>query len=355
MKHVTDKIKACLMQGVLANHFPGASFCIIEKNGHISSDYVGFKQTYPHKVKLEGHLVYDVASLTKVLVTTTLIMKLIEDQKLSLNSKVSNILNHFKHTDITIEDLLIHASGLPADIVKANQLKSKDDVFDYIYKLDLSYVKHSQVIYSDIGFILLGKIIETLYQKALDEVAHNEIFTPLQMIHSTFRPNSNNTAPTEFRNDFVFKGLLQGQVHDEKAFALNGIAGHAGLFSTAPDIAKFILAILKNEFILNRYTIDLLFKPVIQFNDNHKKMIIRSYGYDKPTINSSAGKYYNFEETILHTGFTGCNLWIDRKKGIGFVMLSNAVHPTRANKGIISYRHEVANIIYEEGGFIDEV
>jgi CubicO group peptidase (beta-lactamase class C family) len=354
MKHVLYKIKDCLMQGILENHFPGASFCIIEKNGHISCDYVGFKQTYPQKVKLDCHLVYDVASLTKVIVTTTLVMKLVEDKRLNLDSKVSTILRDFKHKEITIEDLLIHASGLPADIVNAKQLKSEKEVFEYIYKLDLSYPTGSQIVYSDIGFILLGKVIETLDQKSLDHIAQKEIFEPLQMLNSTFYPRKNITAPTELRNDRVFQGLLQGQVHDEKAFALNGIAGHAGLFSTAPDIAKFILAILRNEFVLNVNTVELLFKSIIQFKDAKQNLIIRAYGYDKPTKNSSAGQYSNFEQTILHTGFTGCNLWIDRKKGIGFVMLSNAVHPTRANKGIISYRHEVANIIYEEGGFIDE-
>jgi CubicO group peptidase (beta-lactamase class C family) len=343
---ILNQIKEMLLEGVLKKHFPGAHFAIIYKDQEPLIDYVGYKQIYPDFVKCQGDEIYDVASLTKVVFTTTIVMKLIEEGRLTLETKVSDILDWFIHDDISIYDLLTHTSGLPADIPRANTLKDKEDVLSKIRNIKLKEKKGVFIIYSDIGFILLGLMIEKITLKSLNENGQDIIFKPLGMYDTSFEPIISRTAPTEYREDDVYHGLLKGKVHDEKAFALGG-AGHAGLFSTAKDLAIFIKAILEDKFVLSLDTIDQLFqvreiKPSLNGN-----ILKRALGWDKPTEGGSSSDLSDFKQTILHTGFTGCNMFIDRKNGIGFVMLSNAVHPKRALNQIIGYRKYIAKKIYE--------
>lgn len=210
-----------------------------------------------------------------------------------------------------------------------------------MFAADIVHPDHS-IVYSDIGFILLGLIVERILRVPLDQAAETRIFRPLSMKNSAFNPNPTDAAPTEYREDDVYKGLLKGLVHDEKAYALSGVAGHAGLFSTPFDLGLFIQAILNDTFVLSSPTLDALFIPRAT-SDDHKT--IRAYGWDKPTSNCSAGSNAPFEDTILHTGFTGCNMWIDRKNDLGFVLLSNAVHPKRSCNGILPYRRRIADAI----------
>lgn len=340
------EVSNLLKKGVELGDFPGASYAIVYKQGIIDYDFVGYRQIEPFKVFNNGNEIYDCASLTKVICTTTLIMKLIEEQRIRLETLVSDILPGFKHKDIRVFHLLTHSSGLPADIPKAKTLKNRAMVLDKVFDFDLINPVGEKIIYSDIGFILLGLIIEELTGSTIDVFAHKVIFQPLNMVDSSYHPVKERCAPTEVRDDEVFKGLLQGMVHDEKAFALGGVAGHAGLFSTVKDLSKFILSILNNDGrVLKPETVEMLF--ALQANDISESgtRLVRALGWDKPTKGGTAGDLVSFEHTILHTGFTGCNIWIEREKGIGFVMLSNAVHPKRNRNGIIKYRNIIGNII----------
>ncbi|MCF7925043.1 MAG: beta-lactamase family protein [Candidatus Izimaplasma sp.] len=342
MKLIND----LLQQGVDNHDFPGVGYLIIDRTGKIEKAYIGYKQTYPNKVPIENTIIYDVASLTKVISTTTMIMKLIENNQLTLNTNVSEILPRFQHQTITVKHLLTHTSGLPADIPKAYTLRNRDDVIEQIYGFELINPVGKHIIYSDIGFLLLGLMVEKITQTSLEHYAHKVIFKPLDMAHTSYRPQKTLCAPTEYRNDTVYQGLLQGQVHDEKAFAMNGLSGHAGLFSTVEDIGKFIFSLLINdEKILQKKTVDLLFETQVTDYLKNGNQLIRALGWDKPTKGGTAGDYVSVKDTIVHTGFTGCNMWIDRNKGIGFVMLSNAVHPKRENNKIIHYRNKIGNII----------
>lgn len=342
MKAVTDLLK----QGVDKGDFPGCSYAIVDNSGHLDLDYLGFKELKPNPIKNNGDEIYDCASLTKVVCTTTSIMQLVEKGHLSLETKISDILKAFKHKEITVKHLLTHTSGLPADIPGAKSLESPDMVKEKVYEFDLINKIGQKVVYSDIGFILLGFIVETISGLPLDLYARDHIFIPLDMDDSSFHPDINRAAPTEFRDDDVFKGLLRGQVHDEKAFALGGVAGHAGMFSTPKDLAKFIHSLLVNdEKILKTETVDLLFKLQASSKNERGIMLHRSLGWDKPSIGGTAGDFTSFEDTIVHTGFTGCNMWIERSRGIGFVMLSNAVHPLRTLNNIIKYRNQIGNLI----------
>lgn len=345
------EVSNLLKRGVELGDFPGASYAIVYRNGVIDTGFVGYRQLEPFKEINNGSEIYDCASLTKVICTTTMIMRLIEEKKISLNTSVSDILVSFQHKEVTIFHLLTHSSGLPADIPRAKTLKNKAEVLDKIYNFDLINPVGQRIVYSDIGFILLGLIIEELTEKSLDAFAHEVIFNPLQMNDSTYHPRKERCAPTEFRDDDVYQGLLQGLVHDEKAFALNGVAGHAGLFSTVKDLSKFILSILNNDgLILKPTSVDMLFPLQIRDALDNGTELVRSIGWNKPTKGGTAGDLVSFDNTILHTGFTGCNIWIEREKGVGFVMLSNAVHPYRNKNRIIKYRNPIGNMILSSRG-----
>lgn len=340
-----DKIKKLLKEYIDLKAFPGASFCVVLPGHQVLCDYIGYKRLIPYEEDLIGNEIYDVASLTKVISTTTLMMKLIEDGKLTLETRVSEVLPRFKHVHVTIYDLLTHASGLPADLKRANTLKSRQEVIDLVYEQPLIYETKQKIIYSDVGFILLGLIIEVVTKDTLAHVAKKWIFDPLNMMDTSYHPMVDRCAPTELREDSVYQGVLQGLVHDEKAFAMNGESGHAGLFSTAKDIALFMSSLLNKESVISPETIDKLFETQVSYQMENGAYLNRALGWDKPTQGGSSGDFMPYEDTIIHTGFTGCNMFINRKDGIGFVMLSNDVHPTRAQKGIIKIRREIANII----------
>lgn len=340
------EIKELLEEGVNKSAFPGASFAVVLKNGTVLEDFVGYKSLYPTKSLNRGNEIYDVASLTKVISTTTMIMKLIEEGRLSLHTRVKELLPLFQHEEIEIHHLLTHSSGLAADIPKAYTLRNRQDVEEKIYQASLMNQVGEKIVYSDIGYMILGFIIETLTEKRLDEYADEVIFKPLEMHHTSYRPDPSLCAPTEYRDDDVYQGYLQGKVHDEKSFALEGLSGHAGLFSTVSDISKFILSFLNNdEKVLKKESVDSLFVLRKEMKRENLSPLVRAYGWDKPTKGGTAGDYVSFDHSIVHTGFTGCNMWMDRSKGIGFVMLSNAVHPKREGNGIIAYRNKIGNII----------
>lgn len=338
-------IKDILQQGVENKDFPGGQFCYI-KNDQILCDTVGFKQIEPVIIQNTGDEIYDVASLSKVLSTTILAHKLIEDGVWTLDTLLKDILKRFNHDGITIKDLLIHSSGLKADIQRANKLTSRKELIEKLYQESPYYDKGSMVVYSDIGYLLLGLAIEQTLEMPLDEAAYKCIFMPLGMHDTSYHPDKTRTAPTEFRDDTVYKGLLNGVVHDEKSFAMNGIAGHAGLFSTAKDIAIFIKAILDDTFVLKRATVLKMSMLEIEQKDQYGNLKARSLGYEKPSQDHVLYPYQ--DEVIMHTGFTGCNMMINLKRKTGFVLLTNAVHPKRDMNHIFAYRNQIYQEIIKE-------
>lgn len=338
-----NKIKTILSVGAKEHHFPGGNFCVLY-DGKIECSSVGVTN-YETNEAVTLDTIYDIASLSKVVSTTTMIMKLIEESKLTLDTLVKSILPAFRHEDITIYDLMIHSSGLPADIQRAAKLKSRQEVIDKIYQADVIYEKHTKVVYSDIGYMLLGLIIEELTHKQVNEYAEEVIFSKLGMKDTSYRPEPSRVAPTEFREDDVYHGLLQGKVHDEKSFALEGLSGHAGVFSTAKDIAIFIQSILDEKFVINNELLNELFINRIHYIDDNGTEMNRALGWQKPYKNGYFGEEADFSNTIGHTGFTGCNMIVDRKHKLGFILLTNAVHPKRNLNQIFSYRKQIAKVL----------
>lgn len=343
MPHL-KQVKDILIKGI-GKDFPGASFGMVFPDGHIETDFVGFKQLIPTKEVCNGNEIYDIASLTKVVSTTTMIMKLIEDHRLALDDNISDYVPLFKRHDITIEDVLIHASGLPADISRARYLSNRQDVLYRVFDMALQYQTKTKIVYSDVGFILLGLVIENITGMSLDEAAKHMIFDPLHMKDTSYKPDISRAAPTEIRSDNVCQELLIGKVHDEKSFAMNGLAGHAGLFSTSYDLCLFIKDILLDHKVLNEQTINAMFIPRMTYQSDDGTLLIRSYGWDKNGAGGILGHLERRDGIIGHTGFTGCHMIIDKTNQFGFVLLSNAVHPKRELNHIFAYRKEIADAI----------
>lgn len=348
-----EKIKGLeklIEDAILDGAFPGANYVLVVGEKKFLGSF-GKRSIYPEVEENSIETIYDLASVSKVLSTTTAIMQLIERGQLRLYEPVTNILENFKHKSITIWDLLTHTSGLPADIPKASNLKSREEALDFVFNCDLVYEKNTKIVYSDIGFILLGLIVERLTNQSLANYALENIFMPLEMTNTCYDPsNKDMCAPTEARYDRVYQGILRGDVHDEKAYILGQVAGHAGVFSTVKDMGNFIEMILNNgkfagKEILCKATIDLFFRPQVQEQQGISlDFERRSLGWINKGPMSSSGDLTSVD-TIQHTGFTGTNIFIDRKNGIGFCLLTNRVHPTRDNLKIISVRAKIGNYI----------
>jgi CubicO group peptidase (beta-lactamase class C family) len=224
-----------------------------------------------------------------------------------------------------------------------------------VYKTKLDTIPGEKVIYSDIGFILLGKIVERVSGKSLDQFVADEIFIPLGMIDTYYNPSEmklKRIIPTEYSE--MEGGFVRGKVHDENAHSLGGIAGHAGIFSTAADLAIFSQMMLNHgvyneEKIFSAETIDL-FTQTYDPDDNS-----RCLGWDASNGASSGGVYLS-DNSYGHTGFTGTSLWIDPENDIFVILLTNAIHPHREwkNPKYYDWRQRIHSAVYESLGFTEQ-
>ena len=250
--------------------------------------------------------------------------------------------------------LLLHDSGLPAHRDFYKEAKGHDAVLAKVLAEPLVHEPGTQVEYSDLGFILLGEIIQRLTGETLEEFAKAHIFAPLGMNDSLYNPPVSlrpRIAPTEYDADFR-KRLLRGEVHDENAWAMGGISGNAGLFSTAGDVAAFAQMLLNGGIYAHHR---LLARATIQQFTARQTIgdSARTLGWDVPTPpNSSAGHYFS-PASFGHTGFTGTSLWIDPQRQLFVVLLTNRVNPTRANEQIRQVRPAVHDAIIEALGLLN--
>jgi CubicO group peptidase (beta-lactamase class C family) len=350
MNQLIKGLEGLINQAIEDGAFPGANYALVIGDSTYYGS-LGNKALFPHIETNTIDTIYDMASLTKVIGTTFAILRLVEDGKLRLYTSVKSILPQFLHEEVTIWDLLTHSSGLPADIKGAKLLASREETIERIFNKPLIYPRNTKIVYSDVGYILLGFIVEKLSGMGLDLFVQQSVFDPLDMNGSCYNPiDVERVAPTEARNDSVYQGMLRARVHDEKAYILGGVAGHAGMFSTIHDSSHIIQMILnKGRFnsrqIFAEATIDLLFKPQIEEpNGLAKETNRRGVGWIIKGSYPSSGDLAS-DETIIHTGFTGTNMWIDRINKIGFCMLTNRVHPTRDNIKIIDVRARIGNYI----------
>lgn len=330
VNYLKEYLKKCIDEH---NAFQGATYGLITKND-IYFDCLGRTYIGDRIKDVEINTIFDLASLTKVISTTTAVMKLIEKGELSLYDDVTEILPDFKHEGIKIHNLLTHTAGLPPE-PKYRHCKNREEIINLLYNTEIDYNKKDRkIVYSDTGFMFLGLIIDKI-TGSFEKYVKENIFIPLDMIDTCFNPDKEKVkrcAATEFCS--MRNQLVVGMVHDEKAYLMEGVAGHAGLFSTVKDLANFGLMILnggiyKDKRILSKNTIDLLFK--CQTKGLNER---RGYGW----------QLLNKDTSIYHTGFTGTSILINRKYNIIFILLTNRIYPTRNNEKLIKLRSRINNI-----------
>jgi beta-N-acetylhexosaminidase len=303
--------------------------------------------------------IYDAASLTKAVATTTLVAMQVEAGRLALDLPVSRYIpewnsgpNPERRKTVTIRNLLTHTSGLPAHKDFFLKVHSKHEMVEAICNEPLENAPGTKTVYSDLGFILLGEILERTTGKTADQLALERIFSPLGMADTSFNPSKsllNRIAPTE--NDTTFrKRLLQGEVDDENSFAMGGVAGHAGMFSTAPDLAAFCQMLLNGGiFAQNR----LLTRATIAQFTAAQSQGDKSFtlGWMAPTPNTSSGQYFS-PRSYGHLGFTGTSIWIDPDRQLFVILLTNRVNPTRVNDKITAVRPAVHDAVIKALGMV---
>ncbi|HEX4545472.1 MAG TPA: glycoside hydrolase family 3 N-terminal domain-containing protein [Candidatus Acidoferrum sp.] len=340
--------------------FPGATLAVGNR-GRISVHAFG-KLSYEAKAPATlPTTMYDIASLTKVVATTTLVAKLAESDfavPLDLDAKIERYLpewasgpnGEWRHR-VTVRHLLTHTSGLPPFKEYWRTSKGKQDTLTRICAEPLDYEPGTKEVYSDLGIILMAEIIERLTGRTLDDLAKSFIFSPLGMKDTMYLPPKKlwpQIAPTEIDNNLRHR-LVQGEVHDENAYAIGGVSGHAGLFSTAADLAVFCQMLLNggvyaHQRILRRATI-------AQFTTPQKLSGgTRTLGWAVPTDGGSSGHYFS-AHSFGHTGFTGTSIWIDPDRQLFVVLLTNRVHPTRDNSKIQQVRPALHDAVMQALGF----
>ena len=329
-------------------NLPGAVVLV----GH--GDTIAFEKAYgnrsvdPEMEVMTPDTVFDLASLTKVVATAPSLMLLVQRGRLKLDDPVSKYLPAFGSAGkkkVTLRQLLVHYSGLPADLRRLRQRRPKSkNVLTRIYQTPLVAAPGQRFIYSDLGFVVLGKVVEKVTGQTLSSFAQENIFVPLGMTSTCFLPNREvvpSIAPTERQKN---GSMLRGQVHDPLASKLGGVAGHAGLFSTSRDLARFCQALLQSGS-LNGFE---LFRPdIVSMMTSQQspegKPNIRGFGFDiQSTYSSPKGNFFS-SASYGHTGFTGTSLWIDPGTQTFLIILTNRVHP-HGKGNVKELRTELANI-----------
>jgi len=359
-----DRIAPLVEQAIADKQLPGAVVLVGQGDQVLYRKAFGFKTYSPAAAVTTTDTVFDLASLTKPLVTTTLIMQLVEQGELRLTDPVGKYLQQLTDAEvkkITILQLLTHSSGLADGFDRREFWQGKAGLEQQLAKLQLKTKPDQQFVYSDIGFILLGLVIEQVTKQPLDLLAEQRIFLPLQMIDSRYLPLSQakqeaaylqRIAPTEsLQGDADYQLLLPNYtqpylhavVHDPTALRLGGVAGHAGVFGTADDLALFAQMLLnggelKGQRVLSQLAVRRLVTPVVIGNQS------RALGWDMNTLYSAPKGDLLPPGSFGHTGFTGTSIWIDPVSRTYIILLSNRVHPNR-NSSITDLRAKLANIV----------
>lgn len=296
--------------------------------------------------------VYDLASLTKVVGLTTVAMLLVHEGKLDLDASVQRYVPAFRGPNkdrVTIRHLLTHSSGLPAWRPLYTEATTRATAFTLADTTPLTSEPGATSVYSDLGAIVLTQVIEGITGQRLDALLAARVFGPLGMRDTRFLPPNewqDRVAPTERSQDGT---VIRGTVHDENAWRLGGVSGHAGLFSTAPDLARFA-AWLLGETPGHGPGVNTPTLPPEMVKEWTRRQNLppgssRTLGWDTPSgPNSSAGTKLS-SAAFGHTGFTGTSIWIDPEKGLFIILLTNRVHPTRENNRIGRVRSRVADLV----------
>jgi CubicO group peptidase (beta-lactamase class C family) len=352
MRHV-DR----LMKNAVADHvFPGGVLLVSQSHDIIFFEAYGRANIFSGR-KMTQKTIFDLASLTKPLATTLAIMELIRQSRLTLKDHLGSILPLFKSTDkekIRVENLLYHNSGLPDYrpyykwIKELEPGQRKDALREFLIKEPLIHPIGHQVVYSDLGFMLLCWMIEEVAGIGLDHFVLENIYHPLGLKTLSFLPVDRLPPDAKFAatERCPWRGiLLEGVVHDDNAYSAGGIEGHAGLFGTAKDIFDLLselMVVYRGSVSTGVFDVDLT-RRFLSLNLQNG----RALGFDAPSSKgSSCGRYFS-KRTVGHLGFTGTSFWMDLDRAIVVILLTNRIHPSRDNNRIKAFRPKLHDSVME--------
>jgi uncharacterized protein YbbC (DUF1343 family)/CubicO group peptidase (beta-lactamase class C family) len=339
------QIDGAVQEGIDKGLLPGAVVLVVRQGKIAFRKAYGLRSKQPAEEAMTTDTVFDLASLTKPIATATSIMILLEGGKLKLTDRVAQYVPDFGQQGkeaITLEHLLLHTSGLLADNPVEDYQDGRKKALERINRLRPRAEPGKQFVYSDVNFIVLGELVERVSGQALDVFAREHIFEPLGMGETTFRPDkalAARAAPTEKRDDH----WIRGEVHDPRAYLLGGVAGHAGLFSTADDLAVFSQMILDGGSFNDRRVVKL---ETVRLMTTPRPVPggQRALGWDVRTaFSANRGEGFS-DKSFGHTGFTGTSVWIDPQTQTVVIFLSNRVHPA-AKTTINRLRGRVATLV----------
>ena len=362
-----EELDAYVLSALADSVAPGAVLAIARGGKLVRLRGYGRLDWEPGSPEVTPFSLYDLASLTKVVGTTTAIMILAEEGIVDLDDLVIRYLPEFSRGDarkavVTIRDLLLHQAGLPPFRLFFEELEGSEAVRAAVYETPLEFPPRSGTEYSDIGFMTLAWVIEAVTGERLDRFLERRVFRPLGMFDTGFNPDPSERgriAPTERATEYR-PYLIIGEVHDENAHAMGGVAGHAGLFSTAQDLAV-LGGLLTNRGMLEVCDFEpasgvpcgarsapirtrfLEEETIRRFTARAGLESSRALGWDTPSGQSSSGDYFS-AQSYGHTGFTGTSIWIDPELELFVILLTNRVNPTRENTRHIPFRRAVHDL-----------
>lgn len=347
-----ERVDDVIDRAIADSAFPGAVL-LVAKDGIIVHEKAYGKFTYdPYARPVTTDAIYDLASVTKVISTTSAIMKLVEEGKVKLEDPVIKYFPAFGQNGkgkVTLYNLLVHNSGLQAWRKYYEFCDTSQCVLDSIFAAPLVYTTGDSMIYSDLGLITTGKIIERVTGTTLANYVDSMFFKPLGMKNTMYNPPMelwSRVVPTEvdsfWKKTYV---AVKGRVHDENAATLGGISGHAGLFSTASDLAKILQMELNYGFYGGKRYFDSA--TITKFTKQQNGKSSRAIGWDTRSYGRSFSGQFTSPQSFLHTGFTGTSVVVDPEKKIIVVFLTNRVNPTRNTSKIARIRPAVHDVIFK--------
>jgi beta-glucosidase-like glycosyl hydrolase/CubicO group peptidase (beta-lactamase class C family) len=335
------RIDSIITAAIRDSAFPGAEVAVVRNGAMVWNRAYGTTTYDVNAREVTTSTIFDLASLTKVIATTSAVMKLYDRGELALDDPVSKYIPQFASgpkASMTIRHLLLHRGGFPPFRKFWEMCRTQEEALDSLFATQLVARPGDSTIYSDLGFMTLGKVVERIAGMPLSDFVKREFFDPLQMKNTMYKPPADLrelAAPTEV--DTIWRRrLVRGTVHDENAELMGGVSGHAGLFSTAADLAVYM------QMLLNGGTyggIRLLSDSTVrEFTRKREDGQERFLGWDgKSLVGSSAGSLFS-PSSFGHTGFTGTCAWVDPERNLAVVFLANRVYPTRANTKIFKVR-----------------
>lgn len=335
-----SRIDSIVMDGIAKKAFPGCQVLAMHNGRMLFRKAYGNLTYDTASPRVTMNTVYDIASLTKMVATTLAMMKLVETGKVKLDDPLSRYLPYLKHTDkqhITIRQAMSHVARLSACGSFWLEAQTADDPRESVLQQVAAspMLPNSEYVYSDLGFILLGDLVEHVSGQRLDIFVSRHFYSPMALCHTAFNPvergiDSLAIAPTEWDEAYRHR-QLQGIVHDENAYAMGGVSGHAGLFSTADDLARILQMLLDGGIYDGRRYLKA--ETIELFNTRHYLSLNcrRGLGFDKPLLSGHGGAPCDAvsQRSYGHTGFTGTMAWVDPDTGLAYIFLSNRVYPTR--------------------------